>query len=216
MLIDLHAHTWPRSHDSVLSPDDLVVRAKQAGLDAIAFTEHDTLWDAPSVQALREKHNFMVLAGVEISTDDGHMLVFGIDKYIFGMHRSDHLARYVESAGGTMVAAHPYRRQMPWYVRNDEEYEQALQRAAQNPAYSFCCALEELNGRGSDKENAFAKRLADRMGMPGTAGTDSHAIQDIGRCATYFDREIRDERGLIDELAAGRFYAVDLRAGVLR
>ena len=35
MLIDLHAHTWPRSHDSVLNPDDLIVRAKQAGLDGV-------------------------------------------------------------------------------------------------------------------------------------------------------------------------------------
>ncbi|MFN8555876.1 MAG: PHP domain-containing protein [Dehalococcoidia bacterium] len=216
MLIDLHAHTWPRSHDSVLSPDDLVIRAKQAGLDAIVFTEHDTLWDMKSINALREKHNFVVLAGVEISTDDGHMLSFGIDKYVFGMHRSDQLARHIDNADGTMVAAHPYRRQMPWYVRNDEEYEQALQKAAQNPAYSFCCALEELNGRGSDKENAFSKRLADRMGMPGTAGTDSHAIQDIGKCATYFERDIADERDLIRELKAGRFYAVDLRAGVVK
>lgn len=216
MLIDLHSHTWPRSHDSVLNPDDLVERAKRAGLDAIVFTEHDTLWDAASIRAISEKHHFLVLAGVEISTDDGHILVFGIDKYVFGMHRSDQLAKYVEAAGGAMVAAHPYRRQMPWYIRNDEEYEQALQRAARNPAYQYCQALEELNGRGSDKENAFAKRLCDVMGMPGTAGTDSHAIQDIGKCATYFPNEIRDERDLIREIQAGRFYAVDLRAGVPR
>jgi len=214
MLIDRHAHTWPRSHDSVLSPDELVVRAKQAGLDAIVFTEHDTLWDEASIRALCEKHHFLVLAGVEISTDEGHMLVFGIDKYVFGMHRSEELARYVEAVGGAMVAAHPYRRQMPWYIRNEEEYEQALERAARNPAYRFCDALEELNGRGSDRENAFSKRLCERMGMPGTAGTDSHAIQDIGRCATYFEREIHDVRDLIREIKAGRFYAVDLRARV--
>ena len=212
MLIDLHAHTWPRSHDSVLSPDDLVQRAKRAGLDAIVFTEHDTLWEEHAVREICERHHFLVLAGVEISTDDGHMLVFGIDKYVFGMHHSDQLAKYVEAADGAMVAAHPYRRQMPWYIRNEEEYEQALQRAARNPAYQYCQALEELNGRGSDKENAFAKRLCERMAMPGTAGTDSHAIQDIGRCATYFERDIRDTRDLIREIQAGRFHAVDLRA----
>jgi predicted metal-dependent phosphoesterase TrpH len=211
MLIDLHAHTWPRSHDSVLNPDDLVERAKRAGLDAIVFTEHDTLWDEASVREISERHAFPVMAGVEISTDDGHILVFGIDKYVFGMHRSDTLAKYVEAADGVMVAAHPYRRQMPWYVRNEEEYEQALQRAARNPAYQYVDGLEELNGRGSEKENAFSKRLCDMMGMPGTAGTDSHAIQDIGKCATFFEREILTTRDLIEELKAGRFYAVDLR-----
>ena len=36
------------------------------------------------------------------------------------MHRSRELASYTERAGGTLVAAHPYRRQMPWFSRNDE------------------------------------------------------------------------------------------------
>jgi hypothetical protein len=53
------------------------------------------------------------------------------------------------------------------------------------------------------------------MGMPGRAGTDSHDIADVGRCATYFDRVIYDERDLIRELQAGRFYAVDLRANAI-
>lgn len=213
MLIDLHAHTWPRSHDSVLNPDDLIVRAKAAGLDAIAFTEHDTVWDQKSIDELRAKHNFLVLAGVEISTDDGHILAFGIDKYVFGMHRSRELASYAERAGGVLVAAHPYRRQMPWFSRSEDEYQNALEKASRNPAYQYCRALEEQNGRGSDKENEFSRRLCKLMNLPGTAGTDSHAISDIGKCATLFHREIHDERELIEELKAGRFEAVDLRSG---
>jgi hypothetical protein len=213
MLIDLHAHTWPRSHDSVLNPDDLVARAKQAGLDAIVFTEHDTVWDRKSVDELRAKHDFLVLAGIEISTDDGHILSFGIDKYVFGMHRSRELASYVEKFEGVMVAAHPYRRQMPWFSRDDDEYQAALEKASRNPAYQYVHGLEELNGRGSEKENEFSRRLCAAMNLPGTGGTDSHAISDVGKCATYFEAEIRDERELIAELRAGRFHAVDLRSG---
>lgn len=213
MLIDLHSHTWPRSHDSVLSPDDLIVRAKAAGLDAIAFTEHDTVWDMKSIEELRAKHNFLVLAGVEISTDDGHILAFGIDKYVFGMHRSRELASYVERGNGAMVAAHPYRRQMPWFSRSDDEYNASLEKASRNPAYQYCIGLEEQNGRGSDKENEFSQKLAIMMNMPGTGGTDSHAISDVGKSATYFDKTIHDERELIAELKAGNFYAVDLRTG---
>jgi len=213
MLIDLHAHTWPRSHDSVLNPDDLIVRAKTAGLDAICFTEHDTVWDMASVEELRAKHNFLVLAGVEISTDDGHILAFGIDKYVFGMHRSRELASYADKVGGVLVAAHPYRRQMPWFSRNPEEYEAALEKAARNPAYQYVAGLEELNGRGSDKENDFSRQLCERMSLPGTGGTDSHAISDVGKCATRFDNPVRDERELIQEIKAGRFHAIDLRSG---
>lgn len=213
MLIDLHSHTWPRSHDSVLNPDDLIVRAKQGGLDAIVFTEHDTVWDFKSIEELRAKHNFLVLAGVEISTDDGHILAFGIDKYVFGMHRSKELASYVERADGALVAAHPYRRQMPWFSRNDEEYRNALEKASRNPAYQYVQALEEWNGRGSDKENEFSERLCDMMKLPGTAGTDSHSISDVGKCATYFEAEIHDERELITALKSGAYHAVDLRSG---
>lgn len=213
MLIDLHSHTWPRSHDSVLNPDDLITRAKAAGLDAIVFTEHDTVWDLKSVEELRAKHNFLVLAGVEISTDDGHILAFGIDKYVFGMHRSRELASYTERANGALVAAHPYRRQMPWFSRSEEEYQASLDKASRNAAYQYCQALEELNGRGSDKENEFSKRLCDMMKLPGTAGTDSHAISDVGKCATYFEKEIHDELELIAELKSGDYYAVDMRSG---
>jgi len=215
LLIDLHNHTWPRSHDSVLNPDDLIVRAKKAGLDGICFTEHDTLWDQKSVDEIRQRHNFLVIAGVEIGTDDGHILTFGIDKYVFGMHRSHELAAHVNAKDGAMVAAHPYRRQMPWYVKDEEEYTRSLLRASENPAYRFVCGLEELNGRGSEKENGFSRRLCDLMGMPGTAGTDSHSVQDIGKCATYFDRRIETDLDLIRELKAGRFYPVDLRSNAV-
>ena len=213
MLIDLHSHTWPRSHDSVLNPDDLVVRAKAAGLDAICFTEHDTVWDKRDIEEMRAKHDFLVLGGVEISTDDGHILTYGIDRYVFGMHRAPELAKYVEQGGGTMVAAHPYRRQMPWFTRSEDKYEEALEKAGRNPAYEFCDALEAFNGRGSDNENDFSRRLCERLEMAGTGGTDSHAISDIGKCATYFEREVRDERELIAEIKANRFHAVDLRSG---
>jgi hypothetical protein len=128
------------------------------------------------------------------------------------MHRSAELAGHVNKAGGAMVAAHPYRRQMPWQVGTEEAYELALARASRNPAYQYVSGLEELNGRGSERENAFSKRLCALMDLRGTAGTDSHAVHDVGKVATYFEREIHDVRDLIGELKAGRFYAVDLRA----
>lgn len=210
MLIDLHTHTRPLSWDSYLSPDDLVERSKAAGLDGICLSEHDYLWDPDDVAALAKRHNYLVLPAIEINTDDGHILVYGIDRYVYGMHRSHELAKHVRAADGAMVAAHPYRRQMPWYVEDERDYHDALVRAARNPAYQYCVALEKLNGRGTQKENAFSAALCEHMGMPGTAGTDSHSRSDIGRCATNFERDIHDIYELIEELKAGRFEAVDL------
>lgn len=210
MLIDLHTHTRPYSWDSYLSPDDLIERSRAAGLDGICLSEHDYLWDAEEVARLAKRHNYLVLPAIEINTDDGHILVYGITKYVYGMHRSAELARHVEEADGAMVAAHPYRRQMPWYMDDERDYREALLRASRNPAYKHCVALERFNGRGSVKENAFSAALCDYMEMPGTAGTDAHARSDIGRCATRFQREVASLEDLIRELRAGRFEAVDL------
>ncbi|MBM3138706.1 MAG: PHP domain-containing protein [Chloroflexi bacterium] len=215
MLIDLHTHTHPGSWDSFLHPDELIERAKQAGLDGIVLSEHDWAWDPEAVRALARRHDFLVLAGMEINTEDGHMLVYGMHKYVFGMHRAHELAGHVEDARGVMVAAHPYRRQAPWNWDKPQEYLDALLRAERNPAYRFVAALEVLNGRGNVNENRFAQDLAANMGMTGTGGTDSHQRSDIGKTATYFEREIRTEAELITEIRAGRCWAVDLTQGSL-
>ena len=212
MLIDLHTHTRPLSWDSYLSPDDLVERSRAAGVDGICLSEHDYLWDPAEVIALGKRHNYLVMPAIEINTDDGHILVYGINKYVYGMHRSHELAHHIELAHGAMIAAHPYRRQMPWYVESERDYEEALGRAARNPAYRYCNALEAINGRGTQRENEFSRRLAQLMGMSGTAGSDAHARVDIGRCATEFERRIESVEDLIEELKAGRFRPVELAA----
>ena len=162
---------------------------------------------------MAERHEFVVLPGVEISTDDGHILAFGVEKYVFGMHRAGRLAAHVAERGGCLVAAHPYRRQIPW-KDEPEAWRRGLERAAENPAYQHCVALEVLNGRGSERENRFSLELSEGMRLPGTAGTDSHAVHDIGTVATYFEAErIETWQQLVAELKGRRFYAVDMATG---
>ena len=210
MLIDLHTHTKPLSWDSYLAPDELIERSKAAGLDGICLSEHDFFWKPEDVAELAKRHDYLVLPAIEINTDDGHILAYGLDKYVYGMHRSHELAHHIEQASGAMVAAHPYRRQMPWYMESDRDYEDALVRASRNPAYRYCAALEAINGRGTQKENEFSRRLCELMGMWATAGSDAHARIDVGRCATEFERDIGSLEDLIEELKAGRFRPVDL------
>ena len=113
VLIDLHTHTHPLSHDSLLSPDELVDAAKAAGLDAVCLTEHDFFWDHAEAAALSKRHDFLVIPGIEVNTEDGHIVVFGLDRFVYGMHRMHELARLADAAGAVMIAAHPYRRQLP-------------------------------------------------------------------------------------------------------
>ena len=212
MLIDLHTHTFPLSDDSFLKPDELVEQAKAVGLDGVCLTEHDFVWEPAKARELAQRHNFVVIPGIEVNTEDGHMLVFGLDRYVYGMHRMRELAKLVEQAGGVIIAAHPYRRLMPFYPADDELWSLGLERAAASPAFQHVCALEAINGHGSQHENLFAWQLCARLGLPGIGGSDAHHVREVGICATRFQQPIADVGDLVRELKAGRFHAVNLRA----
>jgi len=214
MLIDLHTHTKPESEDSNLTPDELVVTAKGAGLDAVCITEHDRFWTDQDIAQLSKRHDFPIFPGVEITTERAHLLVFGLDKYVFGMHRTSFVRRLVDEAGGVIIVAHPYRRH---YLTQEgpegERYYPALNRACESPIFELVDAVEILNGRGSPVENLFSQDIAKTLKMPGIAASDAHAVKDIGRCATLFERQVSNLEELITELKAGRFAAVNLDRG---
>ncbi len=212
MLIDLHCHTFPLSDDSFLSPDQLIERAKAVGLDGVCLTEHDLAWEPDKVRELAERHNFLIIPGIEVNTEDEHILVFGLSRYVDGMHRLAELSQLVAEAGGVMIAPHPYRQLTPLLRMDDDSWTMALERAAANPAFQRVCALEAINGRSTQDENLFSWQLCARLGLPAVAGSDAHEPNDIGTCATRFQRPIADVEDLVRELKAGRFHAVNLRA----
>jgi 3',5'-nucleoside bisphosphate phosphatase len=82
MRIDLHTHS--SCSDGTDTPTGLVAAARDAGLDVIALTDHDTTagWDE-AVQA-GERHGVTVLPGAELSCRlDGiqvHMLGYAFDR----------------------------------------------------------------------------------------------------------------------------------------
>lgn len=67
--VDLHTHTT--ASDGVCSPAENVRLAAEAGLAAIAITDHDTIIGIAEAQRAGEKYNVIVIPGVEISTAVG-------------------------------------------------------------------------------------------------------------------------------------------------
>lgn len=66
-MIDLHTHTT--ASDGSLTPKELVTKAKQAGLLAIAVTDHDTVDGVEEAICAGKEAGIEVVGGVELSCD---------------------------------------------------------------------------------------------------------------------------------------------------
>jgi 3',5'-nucleoside bisphosphate phosphatase len=206
LLIDLHCHTIERSDDSTAPAIELARNAHNAGLDAIVLTDHDTFWPEDEVKRISDEAEILVMKGVEINTDGGHALVFGLDEYIFGMHRPAFLREQVDRVNGAMVMAHPYRRSLPWGVHPGENgYDEALKRAINGEFVRVVDGAEVINGRATEEQNEFARLLLDAVGTPPLSNSDTHSVEGIGSVATEFEREVHNIPELIVELQTGRF-----------
>ena len=201
--------------DSFIEADELIVEAKRIGLDGVCITDHDGFWDHSEVEDLSKRHDFLVLPGCEVTTEEGHLLVYGLKRYIFGMHRAGFVKDKLDRERGAMVVAHPYRRTYRKGAHTDEDaYAEMMDRAARNHVFGMADAVEVMNGRGLPEENAFSGDMARRFGLPGTGASDAHRLEDLGSFATEFERRVTSLDDLIAELRAGRFRAVALDGAV--
>ncbi|HEX7064065.1 MAG TPA: PHP domain-containing protein [Bacillales bacterium] len=66
---DLHMHTT--ASDGDYEPKEMVRKAKEAGLETIAITDHDTLNGVDEATAEGERLGVQVVTGVELSTKEG-------------------------------------------------------------------------------------------------------------------------------------------------
>ena len=212
MLIDLHTHSYPHSDDSFMSVDELIEGSKSLGLDGICLTDHDAFWTDEQIRDLSSKHEFLVIPGCEINTEAGHVLVFGLSQYEFGMHKPEFLRASVDQVDGVMIAAHPYRRR---FLEEPAERpgvrEEMLERASGDGFFRMCRGIEALNGRGLAIQNQFSLELGGRLNTNMTAGSDAHKVEQIGTVATEFQRPVSCLEDLIRELREGRYQPVDLR-----
>ena len=94
-VIDLHVHTTRGSSDSSLTPEAMIVEAKRIGLKGICITEHNTLWDKSIFKEFAYRHDMLLIRGVEVDTDMGHVLAFGLDEYVSGISKIQELRKII-------------------------------------------------------------------------------------------------------------------------
>ena len=211
-VFDLHVHTVHGSSDSSLTPEQLIEEARRIGLDGVCLTEHGGGWDPADLERYFKGSGLTVIRALEVETDMGHVLVFGLHRYVDGMHKVGELRKAVNKAGGFMVSAHPFRNMFnrpPYNVNlifdGADGYPETPQEAANHPLFQIVDDVEVANGGNTDRENGFSLDVADHLGLGGTTGSDVHSTQGLGKCVTIFDGDVKSEADLIEALKAKAF-----------
>ena len=220
-VIDLHVHTTKGSSDSSLSPEQMVEEAKRLGLPGLCITEHNAPWDRHEFVDFARKHDLLLIRGVEVDTDMGHVLVFGLESYVSGISKISELRRVVDEVKGFMITAHPFRGihspggvRRPYLYRDAPSLPSSVEEAAEHAVFGLCDAIEVANGNTIDSENNYAQRVSERLNLKGTGGSDAHSVHGLGRCFTVFEDDIRSEEEFVKALRRGRYYAAyGLRVG---
>jgi len=202
MRIDLHTHTSPRSPCSSIDPLELVREASRLGLDGICLTEHQVLWQPDEIVELAQGTPVKIFRGNEFTTNQGDILVFGYEEDLKELLMIEDLRDRVTAAGGFMIAAHPFRGFKTFGIG---QLQMTVEQGCSRKVFEFVDAVEIRNGKVSDQENDMAARVTARLGLPGTAGSDAHRVDEVGKWVTDFERTIETEQELVEELKAGRF-----------
>ena len=202
MIIDMHVHTTLGSICSQLDPDELLEKASKLGIDAVCVTDHHSHRGADRMIAYAQGSGYLILRGVEIYTELGDMLVFGLKRETrYHLTTFEELVEMAEADQAVIIPSHPCR---GW----DSKHRQAD--VFPEEMIGHIVAIETHNGANTERSNRCAQDIAEEFTLPGTCGSDAHASWQVGKCVTIFDRDIHNLEELIFELREGRYTAVYL------
>jgi len=195
MVIDLHFHTKKYSKCSKIELESGIKKAKKIGLDGICITEHDIFPMYNNIIELENKYDIKIFLGIEIFTNDGDILCFGLDEMKTNDISALALVNHIHAIGGASIAAHPYR-------NNDRGIKDKILEIEK------LTAIESHNGNTCDYNNKKAYDISFKHKLKVTGSSDAHLIEKIGCYATEFENEINSVEELIEELKNGIYKPV--------
>lgn len=191
--VELHAHS-SLSSDGRDPVTDLLARARDAGLDALAVTDHDEIEASRRAVDLAPEYDLLGIPGLEVTSAAGHVLALGVERHIpEGLSFTDTLEQ-IHDQEGVAVVPHPFQESRSGVMDHISRVD--LARAD---------AIEVYNSRLlTGRANRQARRFAREHGIPQTAGSDAHISEMVGRAVTLVDVEARSVEAILDAIKAGR------------
>jgi predicted metal-dependent phosphoesterase TrpH len=195
MRIDLHCHS-KFSHDSYFEPEALIEEAINKKLDGVCFTEHYSMNASFPVEKIKVPDGFFVFRGLEISTNQGHLLVYGVRSDEWNIWARNNYLDCIEvmdrvhALGGICVPAHPFR-----------GYDSLGDDVMHIDGFD---AIETHNGFNIEKANRQAIQVARHKNLPSIGGSDCHNRMQVGRAFTVFENSVYTMGGLVREIKRGK------------
>ncbi len=184
---ELHVHST--FSDGADSPVKIVRRAVELKLDCLSVTDHDTVSGSLSAMdyARDENLNIQVIPGVEVTTSEGHLLVFGVDRDIEKGMSFRETVEAVKRQNGVCVVPHPFQIERKG-IRRPE-------------LFRYADGIEVFNAKYiTGLFNQISKKYALKYRKPFTAGSDAHSTAEMGYGITLFNGDF------ISSLLSGKTY----------
>jgi predicted metal-dependent phosphoesterase TrpH/glycosyltransferase involved in cell wall biosynthesis len=172
--VDLHMHT-DHSSDCATTVETLLAAARDAGLGAIAITDHNEVSGAFAAAEIAEEFGVKVIIAEEVKTaEQGEVIgLFLKDKIDRGMTMAETIAE-IRRQGGLVYVPHPFDR-----LHSVPDYEHLLE------IVEDIDILEVFNPRVAlTAFNEEAERFAAKYRIVPGAGSDSHVAQGLGSVMT--------------------------------
>ena len=158
--LDLHIHSQ-YSEDATGSPKDIMKLVKKKGLNGMAITDHNSI--KGSLEALKLKpKNFAIIPGLEVSTNDGHIIALGVKEDITRDLSVEETVDLILDKGGIPIVPHLFRKMS------------GIKKENLLTIYDKIPAMEVFNGCSLPRTNIKTSEVAKELKLGGTGGSDTH------------------------------------------
>lgn len=210
---ELHTHTvWS---DGSMTPEELAANAAARGYDAIALTDHNTVFAYPRVRAAAEKLGLTVVPGIEWTTFYGHLTVLGgrspVDwREVAPATVNAEIVRATE-AGDAVVLCHPARIGGAICCGCHNDFDIAPGVLSGMEVWSRY--RESRDPANAEAERMWLARLDAGEKIAAVYGLDWHRIEKGGRsyAVTYVGADACTPDAIVEGVRRGRTY---ISAGV--
>jgi predicted metal-dependent phosphoesterase TrpH len=205
--MDLHIHTNRYSGCSNVESRAIPGRAREAGLDGIALTEHGIRWADEDLRNLLDQSgagDLVVLPGQEVACHtrggefQGEFLVFGYPRSLGSSRTLEQVLEIVHAEGGVVIAAHPFKK-IPtgggFYGAGYRVYDYELD------------GLEVAHPSYDGESVGLAEEAMRARGIAGIGCSDAHDLRTVGICRSVFPDRITNVETLCDAIRARRVTA---------